>query len=158
STLPRGAGEPPGERVDQNEGSRNAPLGEAGVQPPAVHASQQLAKLPTHADPPGGGTHLLASDLIEPGQRHYLSLAGCAIKGAACRIGSARTVESVIGPALPAAESANASFHRAKMRLGNLLGRARGGGCGGSMSVPRSGSSPSWSGSSWSRWRLSWRT
>ena len=35
------------------------------AQPPALHASQQLASWPTHAVPPRGATHLAASRLIE---------------------------------------------------------------------------------------------
>jgi hypothetical protein len=61
---PGGCGNPPGQRVNQNETSRNTPLGD-DAQPPVVHASQQLAKFPTHADPRFGALHCLASDLIE---------------------------------------------------------------------------------------------
>jgi hypothetical protein len=50
--------------VPQRESSRNAPLGDE-AQPLAVQASQQLAKLPTHADPPFGALHLSALDLVE---------------------------------------------------------------------------------------------
>ena len=40
------------------------PDGVAGAHPAAAQASQQLAKLPTHAVPPGGGEQRLASRLI----------------------------------------------------------------------------------------------
>jgi hypothetical protein len=44
--------------------SRKAPLGEP-AQPDSVHASQQLASVPTHADPFFGGVHLVASFFVE---------------------------------------------------------------------------------------------
>jgi hypothetical protein len=44
--------------------SRNAPLGD-DAQPPVVQASQQLAKLPTHAEPPIGALQLAALDFVE---------------------------------------------------------------------------------------------